>query len=289
MGARRLTIGAAAALLFGVAALPSQAASLTALDAHDVALYAAAFRAAEQGDKVAADQAVAQVSDPCLAGKVQYLEITHGKARTESYDELNRWLTSFADLPGANLVYELALKLKPADAKLPTPASTAASAPDSDLRLPPAREVHAAREAYFDGDVRQALEIRARRRCLDRRPRGLPARRLRRCNGLVRAAGRQSGRRGLVARRRRVLGRQSRRRGRHARSRDAVAEDRRGRAGHLLRHDRSAEAGTGRRSARPPDRRIEQRRPCSRRRRSPARPRWTAWRAPILAPTAPSR
>jgi len=162
MGARRLTIGAAAVALFGIAALPSQAAPLAALDAHDVALYAVAFRAAEQGDKAAADQAVAQVSDPCLAGKVQYLEITHAKARTQSYDELNRWLNSFADLPGASLVYELALKLKPADAKLPTPAATAASEPDGDLRLPPAREVHAAREAYFDGDIRQALEIARR-------------------------------------------------------------------------------------------------------------------------------
>ena len=135
MGARRLTTGVAAAVLFGMAALPASAGPLAALDAHDVALYAAAFQAAERGDTATADQAVAQVDDHCLAGKVQYLEITHAKARTQSYDELNRWLNSFADLPGASLVYELALKLKPADAKLPTPAATAASAPNSELRL----------------------------------------------------------------------------------------------------------------------------------------------------------
>ena len=162
MGARRLTIGMAAVALLGAAALPAQAASPAALDAHDVALYAAAFQAAERGDTVTADQAVAQVDDHCLAGKVQYLEITHAKARTQSYDELNRWLNSFADLPGASLVYELALKLKPADAKLPTPAATAALAPDNELRLPPAREVHAAREAYFDGHISQALDIARR-------------------------------------------------------------------------------------------------------------------------------
>ena len=92
MGARRLTIGMAAVALLGAAALPAQAASPAALDAHDVALYAAAFQAAERGDTATADQAVAQVDDHCLAGKVQYLEITHAKARTQSYDELNRWL-----------------------------------------------------------------------------------------------------------------------------------------------------------------------------------------------------
>ncbi|HLY80509.1 MAG TPA: lytic transglycosylase domain-containing protein, partial [Caulobacteraceae bacterium] len=61
-----------------------------------------------------------------------------------------------------NLVYELALKLKPTDAKLPTPVATAALAFDNEVRLPPAREVHAAREAYFDGHISQALEIARR-------------------------------------------------------------------------------------------------------------------------------
>ena len=162
MGARRLTIGMATVALLGVAALPAQAATPAALDAHDVALYAAAFQAAERGDTATADQAITQVEDHCLTGKVQYLEITHAKARAQNYDELNRWLNSFADLPGASLVYELALKLKPADAKLPTPAATAALASDNELRLPPSREVHAAREAYFDGHITQALEIARR-------------------------------------------------------------------------------------------------------------------------------
>jgi soluble lytic murein transglycosylase-like protein len=162
MRGRRLTTGVAAAFLLGLAASPAGAGTLAALDAHDVALYAAAFQAAERGDTAAADQAIAQVEDPCLTGKVQYVELTHAKARTANYDELSRWLNSFADLPGASLVYELALKLKPADAPPPTPAATAASAPDSELRIPPSRENHAAREAYFDGNVRQALELSRR-------------------------------------------------------------------------------------------------------------------------------
>jgi soluble lytic murein transglycosylase-like protein len=162
MGARRLTTGVAAAVLFGIAALPASAGQRAALDAHDVALYAAAFQAAERGDVTAADEALAQVSDRCLTGKVQYVELTHAKARTASYDELNRWLNSFADLPGANLVYELALRLKPAEAAPPKPVAAAASAPDSEVRLPPSREFHAAREAYFDGNLRQALELARR-------------------------------------------------------------------------------------------------------------------------------
>lgn len=162
MGARRLTFGMAAAALLSAAALSAQAAPPAVLGAHDVELYAAAFQAAEHGDKAAADQALAQISDNCLSGKVQYLEITHARARPQSYDELSRWLNSFADLPGANLVYELALKLKPADARLPAPSAAADAAPDGAIRLPPSREYHPAREAYFDGNVRQALELARR-------------------------------------------------------------------------------------------------------------------------------
>ena len=140
MGARRLTIGVAIAAL-SAAALPAQAASLAALDAHDVALYASAFQAAERGDATSADQAVAQVDDHCLAGKVQFLELTRAKAHSATYDELSRWLNSFADLPGASLVYELALKLKPADAAPPTPTASTATLADSTIRLPPAPRI----------------------------------------------------------------------------------------------------------------------------------------------------
>jgi soluble lytic murein transglycosylase-like protein len=162
MGARRLTIGAAAAALVGLGALSAQAGSPSVLTAHDAALYATAFEAAERGDAAGADQAIAQVSDPCLAGKVQYLELTHAKAHAATYDELSRWLKSFSDLPGASQVYELALRLKPADALPPAPAATATLAPESEFRLPPAPQSHAAREAYFDGDVHRALDLARR-------------------------------------------------------------------------------------------------------------------------------
>ncbi|HEY2707144.1 MAG TPA: lytic transglycosylase domain-containing protein [Caulobacteraceae bacterium] len=159
MAGKRRAIAASAAILMGLAALPAQSAPLAALNAHDVALYAAAFDAAEHGDTQAADQDIAQVNDPCLAGNVQYLEITHARAHSASYDELNRWLKAFGDLPGASQLYGLALKLRPADASPPAPASTVAAAADSGLHFRAAPQSHAAREAYFDGDVRHALGI----------------------------------------------------------------------------------------------------------------------------------
>ena len=156
MAARR-TI-AAAALLALTCALPARAAPLAALTPHDVALYATAFNAAERGDAAAAEQAVAQVTDPCLTGHVQYVEITHARARNASYDELNRWLKAFGDLPGATQLYELALKLHPADA-LPPPAATTALSNDIAIRMRPAPQSRPAREAYFNGDVRRGLEL----------------------------------------------------------------------------------------------------------------------------------
>jgi soluble lytic murein transglycosylase len=159
MGLIRGAFGAAAVAILAQAALPAAAAPVSALSAHDITLYATAFDAAERGDTAAADAAVAQVSDRCLAGKVQYLELTRGKARTASYAELSNWLKSFADMPGASQVYELALKRKPADAPPLTPVSTLVGAPDGSLRLATAPQSHAAREAYFSGEPELALRI----------------------------------------------------------------------------------------------------------------------------------
>ena len=155
----RATLGAACAAILAHAALPAAAATLTPLSAHDVTLYATAFDAAERGDSTAADAAIAQVSDTCLAGKIRYLELTHAGARPATYDALSSWLKTFGDMPGASQVYELALKLKPADAAPPAPVSTLVAAPDGGFHLATAPQSHAAREAYFSGEVPQALRI----------------------------------------------------------------------------------------------------------------------------------
>ena len=149
---------ATAALMVGTA-LPAAAAPLAALSAHDLSLYAQAFEAAEKGDAAAADAAIAQVSDPCLAGKVRYVEMTHDRSRGPTYEQLSNWLKTFGDMPGASQVYEMALRLKPADALPPAPVATLVGAGDGSFRLAPAVQSKPAREAYFNGDVPRALQI----------------------------------------------------------------------------------------------------------------------------------
>src|SRR5262249_3506946 len=122
----RLLRGLLAVALAGPAFAASEqaaAAPISALSDHDAALYAAAFSAAERGDAAAADASLAQVSDRCLAGQVQYLELTRGKARTASYEELSNWISNFGDNPGADEVYRLALRRKPAGVLPPTPSA----------------------------------------------------------------------------------------------------------------------------------------------------------------------
>jgi len=159
MGLIRGALITATVAILAQAALPAVAAPLAALSAHDISLYSAAFDAAERGDTAAADAAIAQVSDPCLAGKIQYLELTRARSRGASYQELSNWLKAFGDMPGASQVYELALRLKPADALPPAPVATIVGAPDGSMHLAPSPQSHAARDAYFHGAPEQALSI----------------------------------------------------------------------------------------------------------------------------------
>ncbi|HEY1752089.1 MAG TPA: lytic transglycosylase domain-containing protein [Caulobacteraceae bacterium] len=155
----RRVLGTAATAALAGAALSASAAPIQALSPHDLSLYAAAFDAAEHGDNAAADAALAEVSDPCLAGKVQYQELVRGKARTASYDDLAGWLKAYGDVPGAGQIYEMALRKMPADAPPPPPVKSIAGASDGVFHLSPAPQSHAAREAYFSGDISRALNI----------------------------------------------------------------------------------------------------------------------------------
>jgi hypothetical protein len=159
MGRVRSALAAATAALMAGTALPAVAAPLAALSAHDLSLYAQAFDAADRGDVAAAEAAVAQVSDTCLAGKVRYEEMTHDRSRGPTYEQLSNWLKMFGDMPGASLVYEMALKMRPADAPPPAPVATLVGAGDGAFHVAPAAQSRPAREAYFDGDVPRALQL----------------------------------------------------------------------------------------------------------------------------------
>ena len=132
------------------------AAPLQPLSPADQSLYAAAFTAAERGDFAAADADLAKVTDHCLEGRVRYLELTN-PAKAASYDELADWLKTFGDSPGADRIYQLALKKKPDGVEPPAPAVAMADPDDS----APARatQSHPAREAVFSGDLRRALGL----------------------------------------------------------------------------------------------------------------------------------
>ncbi len=153
-----LSMTCAGALLGAPSADAAQ--PLQALSAQDAQAYAAAFDAADRGDFDTADQDLAKVSDPCLEGRVQYLELTHPKAKNASFEELKAWLKSFGDLPGADRVYALALKLKPEGEAPPPPTGpTISQSADGGDRAGPIPQNRPAREAFNDGDMRRALSL----------------------------------------------------------------------------------------------------------------------------------
>jgi soluble lytic murein transglycosylase-like protein len=142
------------------AARPANAAALEALSSADAKLYSSAFDAAERGDFDTADQSLAHVSDPCLVGRVEYVKLAGPAPRKSSFAELVGWLSAFKDLPGADRIYNLALKLKPSGAQIPAPvaALSVASATDSQ-GAPDQRTSPTARQAYYGGDVTRALGL----------------------------------------------------------------------------------------------------------------------------------
>jgi soluble lytic murein transglycosylase-like protein len=159
--------------------------SVLALTAWDAQLYAAAFEAADKGDFETASAKLAQTSDKSLAGYVEFRRLMAPSGPKVAYEELSAWLDRYADLPGADRVYNLARKRKPADALEPqAPKGGVASqlwrrvqsaaaamhvnplersrgytpAPDNRRYVPPA-ETREARELFYGGDTRTAYHL----------------------------------------------------------------------------------------------------------------------------------
>jgi soluble lytic murein transglycosylase-like protein len=160
---RSLTTAAISASL-GLATLsatPVLAQSGSILSASDAQLYSGAFSAAEQGDSATAEADLAQVRDPCLIGPVRYVTLTAPAPHKAGYGDLETWLKAFRDLPGANLIYALAEKLKPPGAHPPTP-STSLLAQATSASGPATRPSPAARDIYFSGDLTRAHMLAVR-------------------------------------------------------------------------------------------------------------------------------
>ena len=83
--------------------------SLNMLSPSDAALYRRIAAAQDRGDWAGADALIAQLSDRILMGyvlKQRYLSRTY----VSSVSELTNWMNAYADLPGADRIYDLALR-----------------------------------------------------------------------------------------------------------------------------------------------------------------------------------
>ena len=161
----RLGFGAmSAAALSGVASHAWAAPQV--LSPWDVVRYRAAFAAVDRGDFIEAQMQMVEVKDRSLAGHLAFRQLMHPTAHTSSYEELSKWLNAHADLPGAERVYSLAVKRRPAGAPAPrTPVvtgldwgrvETAAQKVGGRLNSDKGR---AAREAFYSGDLARGYDL----------------------------------------------------------------------------------------------------------------------------------
>jgi soluble lytic murein transglycosylase-like protein len=158
----RATLFATASLIIAFGPGPAAAAPMEAISATDARYYSAAFAAVERGDPSTAETLLSKVHDPCLVGRVRYLQLIQGPASHATYGELARWLSAFMDLPGAERIYQLALRLRPPGEQPPAPITRlGGGTPSAGDPLVASHPSAVARQAYFDGDLARAVEIAA--------------------------------------------------------------------------------------------------------------------------------
>ena len=167
-GVRALVMALAVALTTILQASPVRAAGTDVLSPMDARAYRETFAATARGDFDAADQSLARAKDRSLTGHVAFQRLMHPTAYRAEYDELVDWLKVYGDHPGAERIYALALKRKPAgapDPKAPaflevsrTWARVESAASLAGGPAGPDRD-RAAREAYYSGDPARALTL----------------------------------------------------------------------------------------------------------------------------------
>jgi soluble lytic murein transglycosylase-like protein len=89
------------------------------LSTEDEARYRDIFALQERGKWRQADALIAQLQDDRLMGHVLEQRYMHPTAYRSKYVELKRWMDAYADHPGADRVYKLAVKRRPANYKRP--------------------------------------------------------------------------------------------------------------------------------------------------------------------------
>ncbi len=91
----------------------------TILSESDVSRYRVIFRVQEDGDWRLADQIIRSLENPILMGHVLAQRYLHPRKYRSKYTELKAWMESYADHPDARRIYNLALKRRPANWKMP--------------------------------------------------------------------------------------------------------------------------------------------------------------------------
>ncbi|WP_395671139.1 lytic transglycosylase domain-containing protein [Phenylobacterium sp.] len=155
---QRLRVGISAFACVAVMATAAAADGLQPLSADDARVYALAFEAADRGDFIDAHMKTLEVKDTSLVGYVSFRQLMHPSQHKASFDELSGWLGRFGDLPLAERIFSLAAKRKPAQA----PALAAPQITVADLvraPLPALDRGWLARDAYYSGDAKRALEL----------------------------------------------------------------------------------------------------------------------------------
>lgn len=83
----------------------------------DIALYRKIFKAQDAGNWAVADQHMSALNSHMLMGHVLYQRYMHAHYFSR-FNQLSDWLTEYADHPGANAIYTLAMRKNPQGAAL---------------------------------------------------------------------------------------------------------------------------------------------------------------------------
>jgi len=91
----------------------------TILTESDVSRYRVIFRVQDDGDWRLADKIIRSLENPILMGHVLAQRYLHPTKYRSKYVELKAWMDAYADHPEARRIYNLALKRRPANWKMP--------------------------------------------------------------------------------------------------------------------------------------------------------------------------
>lgn len=85
----------------------------------DAQLYARIFALQEDGNWREADRLIKSLSDDVLMGHVLFQRYMHPTAYRSKYLELKDWMEAYSDHPGAQRIYDLAIRRRPHNYKYP--------------------------------------------------------------------------------------------------------------------------------------------------------------------------